>query len=144
MLSKFLCFIQIIFLNVFINIIHIIWVFNKGFKSVLSHLLITKWYFSSYGFLAYKEILSISGWSLRINNKFVFPDREALVISILYGWSAICHHIELCSVIFWFINSSKIIVLWTLLIHCYIKFFPFYILNFWLFHTHMFVWNLFI
>ena len=51
---------RIAFFNVFINIIHIIWVFNKSleslkcFKPVLSQLLIKKWYFPLYGSLAYK------------------------------------------------------------------------------------------
>ena len=46
---------------------------------VLSLLLIRNRYFASYGSVAFKEILSISGWQLiRLNNEFVFWDPESL------------------------------------------------------------------
>ena len=57
---------------------------------VFSLLLIKNWYLASYGSLAYKYILSISGWLfIKFNKAFLFPDPEPLIISILYGWSAI-------------------------------------------------------
>ena len=40
-----------------------------------SRILIKYWYFVSYGSLACKHILSMSGWfSSKSNNTFVFPD----------------------------------------------------------------------
>ena len=57
----------------------------KCFKSALSHLLIKNWCFASYGPLAHRYILSISGcWLIKSNNEFVFPDPEPPVINILY------------------------------------------------------------
>ena len=62
-------------------------------------LLIKYWYFASYGSLAYKYILSMSGWfSIKFNNKFVFPDPEPPIINILYGWSGIYGQFLLCLV----------------------------------------------
>ena len=53
-----------------------------------SLLLIKYCYFDSYGSFAYKYILSMSGcFSIKFNNKFVFPDPEPSIINILYGWS---------------------------------------------------------
>ena len=53
-----------------------------------SRILIKYCYFASYGSLAYKYILSMSGWlSIKFNNTFVFPDPEPPIIDILYGWS---------------------------------------------------------
>ena len=41
----------------------------KSFNSVVSILLIKNWYLASYGYLAYKYILSMSGWLLiKFNN----------------------------------------------------------------------------
>ena len=58
----------------------------KCFNPILSHLLIKNWYFVSYGSLAYKYILSMSGLLfIRFNNAFVFPDPEPPIISIVYG-----------------------------------------------------------
>ena len=58
----------------------------KCFNPVLSLLLIKNWHLSSYGSLAYKYILSITGWLfIKFNNAFVFPDPEPPIISILYG-----------------------------------------------------------
>ena len=49
----------------------------KGFNPMLSLFLIKNWYLSSYGSLAYKYILSISGWLfIKLSNAFVFPDPE--------------------------------------------------------------------
>ena len=43
----------------------------------LSLLLIKSCYFDLYGSFAYKYILSMPGWfSIKLNNKFVFPDPE--------------------------------------------------------------------
>ena len=56
----------------------------------LSLLLISNWYFASYGSFAYKKIFSISGsWLFRLSNALVFPDPERTTINILYGWSGI-------------------------------------------------------
>ena len=69
---------------------------------MLSLLLIKNWYLASYGSLAYKYILSISGWLfIKFNNAFVFPDPEPPIISILYG-SGIYGHFKLCFVLFSF------------------------------------------
>ena len=49
-------------------------------------LLIKNCYLASYGSLAYKYILSISGCLfIKFNNAFVFPDPEPPIINILYG-----------------------------------------------------------
>ena len=66
--------------NVFINLIHIILVFNKSFRivkmlysNILIFFLIKNWYFASYGSLAYKWILSISGsWFIRLKMNLFF------------------------------------------------------------------------
>ena len=51
-----------------------------------SPILIKYCYFASYGSLAYKYILSMSGWvSIKFNNTFVFPDLEPPITDILYG-----------------------------------------------------------
>ena len=58
------------------------------------------WYFASYGSLAYKYILSMSGYfSIKFNNTFVFPEPEPPIINILYGWSGIHGQFLLCSVL---------------------------------------------
>ena len=93
----------------------------KYFKFVLSLLLIKNRYFSSYGSLAYKYILSISGcWFIRLNNEFVFPDPEPPIINILYRWSGIYGQFGLCSFMFSFVTSSKLITFCILLLYCYI------------------------
>ena len=57
----------------------------KSFNPVLSLLLIINWYFATYGFFAYKCILSTSGWLfIKFNNVFGFPDPEPPIISIWY------------------------------------------------------------
>ena len=57
---------------------------------MISVLLIKNWYFASFGSLAYKYILSISGWwFIRLNNESVFSDPETTIINILYGWLGI-------------------------------------------------------
>ena len=77
----------------------------KCFNPVLSFVLIENWYFASYGSLAYKYILSVCGcWFIRLNNEFVFPDPEPLIINILYGWSWISGQSRLFSVVFFFYN----------------------------------------
>ena len=51
-----------------------------------SHLLIKYCYFASCGSLAYKYILSMSGWFfIKFDNTIVFPDPEPPIINILYG-----------------------------------------------------------
>ena len=43
----------------------------------------------------------MSGWLfIKFNSAFVFPDPEPPIINILYGWSEIYDHFELCSVLF--------------------------------------------
>ena len=55
------------------------------------YLSIKKWYFASYGYLAYKWILSISGyWLIKLNIEFAFPYPELPIINIVHGWSGIC------------------------------------------------------
>ena len=66
-----------------------------------SLLLIRYWYFASYGSFAYKYILSMSGsFSIKSNNKFVFPDPEAPIINNLYGWSGMYGQFVLRMVLF--------------------------------------------
>ena len=53
---------------------------------MFSLLLIKNWYLASYGSLAYKYIVSISGWLfIKFNNAFVFSDQKPPIISILDG-----------------------------------------------------------
>ena len=53
---------------------------------MLSLLLIKNWYLASYGSLAYRYILSISGWLfIKLNNAIVFPDPEPPITS-MDGW----------------------------------------------------------
>ena len=53
---------------------------------MLSLLLSKDWYLASHGSLAYKYILSMTGWLfIKFNNAFVLPDPEPSIISILYG-----------------------------------------------------------
>ena len=63
-----------------------------------SRILIEYWYFASYGSLAYKYILSMSGsFSFSFhNNASVFSDPEPATINILYGWSRIYGQFLLC------------------------------------------------
>ena len=69
----------------------------KHFKPTFSRMLVKYWYFASYGSFAYKYILSMSGWfSIKFNNKFVFPDPEPPIINILYGWPGIYGQFLLC------------------------------------------------
>ena len=77
-LSIFFVFTYIVLFNIFINILHIIWVFNKilgslkYFNPVLSALLIKNWFFFSSGSFAYKYILSISSrLFIKFNNSFI-------------------------------------------------------------------------
>ena len=67
---------------------------------MLSPLFIKNWYLASYGSLAYKYILSISGLLFnKFTNAFVFLDPESPIISVLYRWSGIYGHFELCCVL---------------------------------------------
>ena len=62
----------------------------KYLNPVLSLLLIKNWYLASFGSLAYKYYLPISGrLFIKFNNAFVFPDPDPPIINILYGWSGI-------------------------------------------------------
>ena len=76
----------------------------KCFKHLFSLLLIIiLWYFASYGYLAYKKILSISGWRfIRLNNEFVSSGPESWIINILCEWSQICDQSGLFSFVFSF------------------------------------------
>ena len=65
--------------------------------TVLSFLLISNWYFASYGSFAYKKLPISGSWFIRLSNAFVFPDREPPTINILYGCSEISGQLELCS-----------------------------------------------
>ena len=48
-----------------------------------SRLLIGSWYFASYRFLAYKQILAIScWWFIRLINAFAFPDPQHQAVNI--------------------------------------------------------------
>ena len=43
----------------------------------------------------------MTGWSsIKLNNKFVFPDPEPQIINIMYGLSGVCGQFGLCSVFF--------------------------------------------
>ena len=53
----------------------------------------------------------MSAWfSIKFNNKFVFPDPEPPAINILYGWSGTYGQFLLCSVLFSLTYSSKLII----------------------------------
>ena len=55
-------------------------------------------------------MLSISGCLFfRLNNEFVFSDPEPPIVNILYGWSRIFGQFGLCSFMFSFTTSSKLI-----------------------------------
>ena len=45
---------------------------------------------------------------LQLSRAFVIPDPEPPIISILYGWSGIYDHFELCSALFSFVITSSI------------------------------------
>ena len=67
-------------------------------------MLIKYWHFALYGSSAYRYALSISGWLLiKSNNAFVFPDLEPPIINIMYGWSGIYSHFQLCYILFSFV-----------------------------------------
>ena len=75
----FVVFVLFLFINILMNIAHIIWVFGKSFwslhwfKSMPSYLWINNWYFSPCRSSLY-ECLSVPGWWLiRLSNTFVFP-----------------------------------------------------------------------
>ena len=77
---------------------------SQWFKPNFSRLLIKYWHFALYGSFAYRYALSISGWLLiKSNNAFVFPDLEPPIINILYGWSGIYGHFQLCYILFSFV-----------------------------------------
>ena len=83
------------------------------FKPTFSHLLIKNWYFASYGSFTYKNIISISGWwFIKFDNAFVFLDTEPTIINILYEWSRMHGHFGLSSILFLFVTSSKLIILY--------------------------------
>ena len=104
-------------------------------------MLTKKWYFVSYGSLAHKYILSISGWFLiKLNNGCVFPDPKPRMINILHGWSGIRCQFGLFCFMF-FITSSKSII------SCISWWYPrvesllFNLLDLCSFHLHMFLLN---
>ena len=80
----------------------------KYFKPVLFLLLISNWYFASYGSFAYKKNLSMSGsWFIRLSHAFVFLDPKPLTINILYEWSGTSGQFGLCSFVFWFEHNQS-------------------------------------
>ena len=100
----------------------------KCFKPVLPLLLIKNWYFVSYGSLAYKYILSISGyWFIRLN---VFPNSKPHIINILYGWLGISGQFGLCSFMFSFVTSLKVIFFFVLVY--YIVAFNHFFFTYWI------------
>ena len=84
----FCVFIWIIFINIFINIIYIIWVLtktpNKSPKLLCFKLTI---------------ILIFDWWLITLSNAFIFPEPEQLIINILHGWSGIQGHVFSCHII---------------------------------------------
>ena len=55
-------------------------------------------YFNSYGTVAYRYILSISGsWFIRLSHALVYPDPEP-IINILHGYSGMCRQSGLCAI----------------------------------------------
>ena len=53
----------------------------------------------------------MSGWfSIKFNNRFVFPDPKLPIINILYGWSGIYGQFLLCAVLFPLTISSKFVI----------------------------------
>ena len=104
-------------INIFVNIMHIIRILDKSFRiikcfnPIFSLFLIKNWYLSSYGSLAYKYILSISGWLfIKFSNAFVFPDPKPPIINILYGWSRMYGHLRLFFLLFSLVYISKFIL----------------------------------
>ena len=82
-------FIKIVFINIFVNIMHIVWILKalrllKWFMQTPSLLLIKYWYFASYRSLAYRYILSMSGWfSIKFKNNFFSRS------SVSYYWYSV-------------------------------------------------------
>ena len=75
--------------------------------------------FTSWVSLAYKKALSVSGWwYVQLINEFAFPNPESPIINILHGSSGICDQFGLCSVMFYFVTSSKLIIFCIVLL-CY-------------------------
>ena len=67
--------------------------------------------FTSWGSLAYKKTLSVSGWwYIKLINEFAFPNPESPIINILHGSSGICDQFGLCSFMIYFVTSSKLII----------------------------------
>ena len=59
----------------------------KCFRPTWSHLFMRYKYFDSYGSLACKNTLSISGWCfIRLSSALIFPDPGPPTSSILYGY----------------------------------------------------------
>ena len=97
----------------------------KCFMPVLWRFFINNWYFASYGSLACKSILSISGWWFhRWINAFVFPDQEPSTINIFF-------YVFFCNII-----KVKISLLFRLLLHLLPPF-----LHTRSLHMHMFLSN---
>ena len=71
----------------------------KCFRPTWSHLFMRYKYFDSYGSLACKNTLSISGWCfIRLSSALIFPDPGPPTSSILYGFNyiyQIYHYIQL-------------------------------------------------
>ena len=59
--------------------------------------------------LAFKKILSVSGWWLkRLFNGLVFPDREPSVFNIFQGWPEFCGQFRLSFFYIYFCNVFKL------------------------------------
>ena len=80
----------------------------KCFRPVRPHLLIENWYIASQGSLAYKFYQNLFCWFFRLNN--VFPDSDPPIVDILYRWSGISDQFGLCSFMFSFVTTSKLII----------------------------------
>ena len=97
----------------------------KYFVPAFSRFLIKISYFDLLKSFACKEILSISFCLfIKLSSAFVFPDPEPPIIKFLYGWSGIYGHFSLCSLLFSFVISSRLIILQCIKIKMKIKSHP--------------------
>ena len=94
----FALFNRILFFNIFINIISVIWFSIKALESLYyskprpSHLLINNLHFAWYGslWISWISRLYESRWQpITLNNAFVLSDPEFPILNILYSWSGI-------------------------------------------------------
>ena len=59
----------------------------------------------------------------------------------MYGWSGICGELGLCSFMFSFVTSSKLIIFWIVLLYWYIQSLIFHSLDYFSFHINMLLSN---